>query len=132
MPRTTESAVEGIIEVEDDDDLTPFIETANLVVTDNCTASGYSDAKLEMIERWLSAHYYAILRPRNFLEQVDTLREQIESKVDLGFNVTRYGQQAMRLDNAGNLGRLDAIIKKGLAVTRSVIWLGKRPEITEE
>lgn len=124
--RTTAEAVAKIIDVEDEDDLDPFIEPANMLVTDVCTSSGYSDAKLEIIERWLSAHFYAILRPRNFLEQVDTLREQIESKIDLGLNVTRYGQQAMRLDTAGNLAALNNKMKEIVVSRMSITWLGRK------
>lgn len=134
MARTTPELVAGIIEVDDGDDLEPFIDVANELVTEVCApVVTYSAPRLEKIERWLAAHFYAIQRPRNFLEQAGTLREQIESKVDLGFNVTRYGQQAMRLDTAGGLAALDAQSGGADSATvirpkRSMTWLGRPPE----
>lgn len=129
--RTTEAAVKGIIEVEDTDDLTPFIETANGLVTDVCTHSHYADEKLERIERWLSAHFYAVMSSRHRVDEVKTLREEFQSKVDLGLDITHYGQQAMRIDTAGNLAVLNNSVKKKDIVlpaqnrTLTVRWLGK-------
>lgn len=130
MARTTAALVGKIIEVDDGDDLTAFIDTASLLVTDICTSSGYSDAKLELVERWLSAHYYDIHRPRAFSENARGIGEQYEFiKVDLHLNVTKYGQQAMIIDTAGNLAALNNSMKKvtiplaagGTAGSR---WLG--------
>lgn len=123
--RTNHANVANIIDVDEEDDVSPFIESANMLVTDVCTNSGYSDAKLELIERWLSAHFYAIMRPRAFLEQADVIREQIESKVGLGLDVTRYGQQAKLLDTAGNLAALDNTNDVVLSTKRTLLWLGR-------
>lgn len=138
--RTTALAVGGIIEVNDGDDLDPFIETANYLVdacclyaSDGTTSLGYTDTQLELIERWLSAHFYAIYEPRSFLDQVGDLRQQIESKVNLRLEVTRYGQQAMLLDFKGGLAALSnglgEVEKKFPDVTGrkpTITWLGKR------
>lgn len=107
MARTTAELVAGIIEVDEDIDITPFIDTANMLVTDVCGESEYSDAKLELIERWLSAHFYAVRDPRAIDEAVKGISERTESKVDLGLDFTRYGQQAKILDTEGNLAALD-------------------------
>ena len=59
MVRTTSSDVEGIIEVDASISLDPFIETANAFVTECCSSvSTYDATRLELIERWLSAHMY--------------------------------------------------------------------------
>lgn len=138
MPRTTSDNVQTIIELEEGDDLTAFILTANELVTEICAsvkkADGtdfYGAGRLELIERWLAAHFYAVLRPRPFLEQIDVLRVQNESKVDIGLDVTRYGQQAMRLDTQGGLAVLNNSLKKAIKPLpaqnrrKSLTWLGK-------
>lgn len=128
MPRTSREKVRSIIEVDDDEvpDLDPFIETANNLVTDVCTGSGYTNAKLELIERWLSAHFYAIRDPRMTTKesrgQLGGIRQQFESKVDLGLNLTRYGQQAVILDSAGNLKQLESSSKQ--RKIKKMFWLG--------
>lgn len=132
MPRTTALAVGGIIDVDAGDDLTPYIETANLLVTDVCTSSGYSSAKLELIERWLASHAYDVNRPREQAEAVNpgpsVSYERV--KVDLGLHNTKYGQMAMFLDTAGNLAALQNalnVVKKNPTALTGVPesrWLG--------
>lgn len=107
MPRTTTVAVAKIIEVDEDIDLDPFIEAANMLVTTLCAPEGLSDTQLEIIERWLSAHFYAIRVPRSEFEKISTASEKHPSKVDLGLRLTWYGQQAIILDTSGALGDWD-------------------------
>lgn len=121
--RTTAEAVEKIIKVKTGDDLTPFIETANSMVTDLCTDSGYSDEKLELIERWLSAHYYATYKPRTIQESVEGVAEQFEGRTQVGLGNSRYGQQAMVLDYKGNLKIADA--RRG-RIKATIMQLGPR------
>lgn len=132
MGRTTSAQVEKIIEVESGDDLTPFIETANSLVTDCCSDSGYTSVKLELIERWLAAHFYAQLKPRSQSENVG-VGVSYQSAVSLGFNNTHYGQMALRLDTAGGLAQLEATTKegKGLGIV-SVDYLGTDDDDDED
>jgi len=123
--RTTEAAVEGIIEVDVAIPLAPFIEAANQLVTDVCGDAGYSTAKLELIERWLAAHFYAVRDPRATQERAGAVGVTYESKVDLNLALTRYGQQAMLLDTAGGLATLNKRVAEGkVAITPSVTWVG--------
>jgi len=141
MPyRADDASVVKIIELEDEeDDLEPFIRAANMLVNAHCLTDsegeslGYTDQELKDIETWLAAHFYAVYRPRAFLTQFDTIRDQIESKVALKLDVTRYGQQAMLLDYHGGLSALNnglaKVEKKFPAVTGrkpSIKWLGKK------
>lgn len=128
-----------LIEVDADDDLTPFIETANVLVTKICGVNDgngvpyYTDSVLELIERWLSAHFYAVYRPRAEVEGVDNVIEHIETKLDIGFNVTRYGQQAMRIDYNGFLAAVNNAANKiaanlpGGNRRTAFLYLGKTP-----
>ena len=123
--RTTDALVREIIEVDKKTtDLTPFITPANELVTELCTNSGYSAERLELIERWLSAHFYAILAPRAKEEKAGPVSQTLQSRVELGLNVTHYGQAAMRLDTKGNLASMDIAATKGKARNITVTHLG--------
>jgi len=73
----------------------------------------YTSSRLELIERWLAAHFYCILDARSRRERISSLTYESQTKVDLGLDVTHYGQQAKRLDTAGGLAALDARMKAG-------------------
>lgn len=130
MPiRTTPLLVGKIVRVRPTDDLDPFIEAASSLVDSECTASGYDAVKLERIERWLAAHFYVVYAPRRAAEGIAGGPQQtIENiKVDLGLWNTKYGQQAMMLDTAGNLAALAnemMDVKKALGGGASTKWLG--------
>lgn len=122
--RTTASEVSKIVKVKTGDDLTPFIEAANNVVTQHCTDAAFTTEQLELIERWLSSHFYLVYRPVGMIERAGPVSKQIESRVDLGFDVTRHGQMAMRLDWSGALSALNEQAKNGAQITTGVTWLG--------
>ena len=132
MARTTSAAVEAIIEVETGDSLTPFIEVANHMVTQHCTDSSYTDTTLELIERWLSAHFYAIRAPRPDSESVGPVRTKYQYKVDLNLFVTTYGQHAMLIDYEGNLAALSKRIEEGQSSEAEVTWIGSTETEAEE
>lgn len=117
--RTDSTLVSGIIEVDEDIDLDPFIEVSNMLVSEHCSSEGYSETKMEMIERWLAAHFYAIRDPRPRSEQAGDVQESFQFRIDLGLNQTRYGQMAMLL--CPNLKALD----KNGGVKPGAFWLGK-------
>ncbi len=127
--RTTYAAVALIIEVDANvsTDLAPFIEVASQMVTDICTNydPAYTADKLELIERWLAAHFYAIRDPRVDDEKAGPVAQSFQYKVDLNLAVTTYGQTAMTIDTEGGLGALNGRITRGVAkVTPSVQWAG--------
>jgi hypothetical protein len=133
--RTTDEAVAGIIEVDDTIALTPFIETASFLV-DKVVATAkdgdgndyYIASDLELIERWLAAHFYAVRDPREQFVGVGRLMQRFQSQVDLNLNNTPYGQQAMLLDVKGGLAQLNAGIAKGGRKKAAVHWLGTPAE----
>jgi len=118
--RTTSELVAGIIEVDVTIDLDPFIATSNSLVDEICVPAGYDDTRLELIERWLAAHFYAIRDARRTQEQAGSVAESFAIYVRLGLNQTPYGQQAMFLDTAGGLKRLN----DGNLGSPSAFWLG--------
>lgn len=124
MARTTSALVEGIIEVDEDIDLTPFISIANELVTECCADAGYGDSRLVLIETWLAAHCYTIRDMRAESEKAADVTEKKQSKVDLGFDTSHYGQMAMRLDTAGGLAALNKKSKEGGKMIVGATWLG--------
>ena len=124
MARTTQSAVEEIIENSTSFDLTPFIEAANHIITKVCTSTSYDATDLEIIERWLSAHFFAIYEARPTEERAGSVSARYQSKVDLGFDVTHYGQMAMRLAYEGELAVLNEQSKKGGKIIAGLTWGG--------
>lgn len=123
MARTTSELVGGIIEVDDSISLEPFIATATSLVDRIATPSELSASDLELVERWLSAHFYAMRDPRPTSEKAGPVAEDYQSAVALGLNASHYGQQAMLLDTSGTLRRLSRGISKA-----KVTWLGTTSE----
>jgi hypothetical protein len=115
MARTTEAAVKLIIKVN---------ETANMLVTKLCTSDDLDDDQLEIIERWLAAHFYAIRAPRRAMEKADEVSQSFQYKVDLNLAVTTYGQTAMILDTSGALAAHNEQVTEGKPKRAVVAWLG--------
>jgi len=123
--RTTAEQVAEIIEVDATIGLTPFMTIANELVTEVCSDKGYTDERMELIERWLSAHFYTNRDPRPVNEHAGPVSVTYQSAVALNLNTSHYGQTAMLLDTAGGLAALNALKKKR---TLSVHWLGTEEE----
>lgn len=143
MPRTTAADVSGIIEIDldlgeatltPDVLLAPFIATANMVVTRLLSGAlyytptgtyliGMINADLEIVERWLSAHFYAVRDMRRAEEQVATVREKVMFKVGLDLRNTMYGQMALFLDLSGLLADHNNNLDK-TRVKVGAFWLG--------
>lgn len=121
-PRTTGTLVAGIIEVDPAVDLTPFIMTATVLTTTACGGHGYSDdgvnSQMEIIERWLAAHFYAIRDTQLTFAKAGTANVGFQTKLGLGLRLTSWGQQALILDTSGSLAAIEnsAEVKKVLKV----------------
>ena len=128
--RTDAEAVRKLIDwPEDDDDFGPSIETASSIVTDICvntTTYTYTAAKLELIERWLAAHFFTVQTGQVTEEQAGPVREKFAFKIDLYLNNTKYGQMALAIDTAGNLAALQAELENGGRRRVSATYLGYR------
>jgi hypothetical protein len=125
--RTTSALVEGIIEVDSNISLTPFITAANTLVTKCCTdlTTDYTATELQQIETYLAAHFYTLRDPRAEREKAGSVEAKYQSKVALGFSTSHYGQTAMSLDYYGGLSNLNRKIIKGTAGRSfGVTWIG--------
>lgn len=102
--RATETEVKEIINTDlTEDQITPFLKSANILVTEVLSDEGYSDNLLKEIERWLAAHFVAIRDPQIAREKIGDVDVIYHGKSDLGLNHTPYGQQAMIMDYNGKL-----------------------------
>ena len=126
--RTTSELVATIIEVDSNINLDPFILSANELVTEFCSDADYTETRLELIERYLAAHFYTLRDPRPVREEAGSVAVTYESKVGLRLSVSHYGQHAMILDTAGGLATLS---EQKPSVTVSVDWMGTDLETTE-
>lgn len=122
MARTDSTAVQGILSsnhnYDGTTDLTPFIDTANNVVTQLATLASsngrtLADATLELIERWLSAYYYCIMDPLYVSKSTGGASGSWDPR--------SYRKPAEDLDSSGFLKSiLDG-------VRTQIFWAGKRP-----
>lgn len=136
MPYTTAAAVIEVLGDDYDDALTFTPDDAILVademVTEICVPVGYTTQRLEMIERYLAAHFYQITKPRIVTEAYGQgdLQSTIQSKIDYGLALTHYGQSAMNLDTAGGLkaqnDKTTGKVPNLNTQKPSLTWLGKK------
>ena len=118
--RTTDAAVAGIIEVDLTIPLTPFIETGSTLVDDIAAADpSVSSARLELIERYLSAHFYTLRDPRTTAERAGPVSANYQSSVGSGLKTSHYGQMAITLDPTGTLKNMSEGKRAG-----GIVWLG--------
>lgn len=103
--RVTDPEVRAIIPSTSFDDLTPFIDSANVLVNRVAASpcgSGLSDTTLKEIEKWLSAHFASVSDPALSIvsESVKgsstTISRGNSSSMD-GIMGTQYGQMANSL-----------------------------------
>lgn len=128
--RTTQSAVEGILVDHYDGvtSLTPFITAANSItnkVAANDSASLLDAADLELIERWLAAHFYAHSDQMPQSKNTGRASASFQGQTGMHLTSTYYGQTAMMLDATGYLTLIQQDALKGKAVA-SAVWLGTR------
>jgi hypothetical protein len=114
--RTNDAAVGLIIEVDATISLTPFIETASALVDEFCdvTPAVHDATRLELIERWLAAHFYSVRDPRAASESAGPVASTFMHKVGMYINQTTHGQQALMLDTSGALASWNQDMQNGV------------------
>ena len=89
------------------DETDSFISSAHVALVTRLDGYGLPEELLTKIEVYLAAHF-ATLTYREVVRQTMTpFSETFSSKVDLGFNSTRYGQMAVSMDPTGKLAVAD-------------------------
>lgn len=116
-PRTTNEKVIAVLSGGGDydtlamPDITPYVETASAVIdmVVECAARKFrtvTDVVLELMERWLGAHFYAVSdKPYS---QRQTLRASgtFHGQTGMHLEATLYGQTALVLDTTGCLNNI--------------------------
>jgi hypothetical protein len=133
--RTNMTEMAKICTLDANLDTSLAIDLANELVTEICATvmqddgvtPFHSDHRLKSIETLLACHFYCLNDPRAQRQRVGPLTFEAQSKVDIGLNVTHYGQQAMRLDTSGKLAALEAGVVDGKVgkFVASLKWAGK-------
>ena len=103
--------------------MTPFIETAAAFVDQVAeNSAALTPERLELIERWLAAHFYATRDPRTASEHAGPVGANYQSAITIGLQNSHYGQVALRLDTTGTLAALDGMSRD---VEAAGYWLGR-------
>ena len=135
MANTTASAVQTLLgdAYESSYAVTSFITVANTVVAKHCTDDDLTAAELEIIERYLAAHFYCVTHRRSTTEGGAGIPSETKQHVeDLGFDATEFGQMAKVLDWSGALASLDNAVKSGKRRSVAISWAGKENDETDE
>lgn len=104
--RTSAAEVKQIIETSQEDVIVEaYIASASLFVDDTLGSSTLSEATLENIEMWLSAHLLAVTRERVAKEEGagGAFIKYAGNYDTAGLKSTQYGQMAIMLDTTGTL-----------------------------
>lgn len=140
MARTTAGAVQSILgdhygPKEDGSlpSLTPFIDTATVMVSRVATCAtekgiALSSAELELIERWLAAHFYEHSDQMTSRDETGEALAVFQGKTGMYLESTKYGQTALLIDYSGCLAGIqpatdDSTGRRVLTVD----WLGRPP-----
>jgi hypothetical protein len=117
MARTTPTVVQKVLlndyDFEVAPDLTSAIETASAMV-DDLYARGLKNgmtvepARLELVERWLGAHFYAVSDRPFASRSTGGGSGSFDGQTGKSLDFTAYGQQAQLLDPTGYLVSLSS------------------------
>jgi len=89
-----------------DSDLQVFIDTSNLIVTEELGSSGLSDDRLKEIERFLAAHFATTADPQMQSERIGSeYQYRVQGQFGEGLKSTTYGQQVLLLDTTGLMAK---------------------------
>lgn len=131
MPRTTQPAVVDILGQHYDTirqpSLQAFILTASNLVSkiEAADSDNELDAEtLELIERWLAAHFYAHSDQMLTSKSTEGASGSFQGRTDMFFSSTFYGQNAMLLDSTNYLANREGEAKSGDRPRPKLYWAG--------
>lgn len=130
--RTTVGAVKDVLAAGHDYDgrrnptLLPYVDAASSIVDDVAACArahgvALSAVKLELIERWLAAHYYKSSDQQYASKNTAGAGASFSGQTGMGIQGTKYGLAALDLDPSGCLFE-----QAGHQVALG-LWLGKAP-----
>ena len=103
MPTIDGAKVQKLLNV--DSDVSMFIESAQLIVSEDLANKGLSDQRLAEIGVYLAAHFgqLALYGGQIRSTSVDGATDKWAGEFKQGFTLTAFGQQAMQLDTSKTL-----------------------------
>ena len=103
MALVTSDEVKAVIDTNRD--VSSFIDSAHLIVTEDLADADLSDDRLKQIELYLAAHFVALTEERGGLvkSKHGDASEEYQFEKGRGIAMTRYGQTAIDLDTSGTL-----------------------------
>lgn len=134
MSRTSVAAVSALLRPKTQDgdydettDLQQFVDTAAILVdrVATCAVSRgtpLSTGELEMVERWLSAHFYVQSDQALASKATAGSSGSFQGQYAMYLENSKYGQTAMAIDSSGCLAAIAAGSDRRVA---SLTWLGK-------
>jgi len=131
--RTNDAAVRDIIESESTVSMEPFIASASVVV-DWLETQDLADeviltaTALELIERWLAAHYYEAYDRQYSSKSVGGASGSFQGQTAMVFMSTKYGQNACSIDCTMRLAERSAQVSDGMKRTARVTWGGRNAD----
>jgi hypothetical protein len=125
-PGTIPDRVKSIIRVRVGVDLSEYVTSAAMLITGLLQPAGYTQSEMEVLHVWLTAHLYEVDFQRKFRQKIGKSEEMPETKVGLGLDLTRPGQQVKVFDYKNALAPLDDS-NKGYRRAR-VFWAGNPRE----
>lgn len=130
MARTTSLLVQALLRGDWDGrtPLGPYIDAATSIVdgVEGCAVTRdktLTAIQLELIERWLAAHAYAMLDQTYASKSTGGASASFHGQTGLSLDGTKYGQMAQSLDPSGCLTAIAGANRK----TARMTWLGKPP-----
>lgn len=105
MARVLEAEVKAIVATKlEAAAIAPFLQSANVLVTEHLGDAGLSEDLLAQIELWLAAHFVEIRDPQVKDRQIGDLTVSHHARQPgKGLDATPYGQQVRLLDPTGRL-----------------------------
>lgn len=87
------------------DQLAPFLDQATLVISEELVGSSLSEARIDLITKYLTAHFIALTEEYGSLAKVIIGDSEVwtHDNSGKGLEGTRYGQQVLALDTTGIL-----------------------------
>ena len=108
MARTTTSRVCGVMDTTlTEDEVAPFVETANLMVTAYLASTDQTADALREVETYLAAHFVSLRDRLVKSEAAGGVRFDYQGETGMGLDSSHYGQTAKLLDVSGVLKEID-------------------------
>lgn len=132
MARVIDSEIRGIIESDPDISMVPFIAAANDLVDwlDTVDEGALSTTTLTKIEKWLSAHFYAIRDQQYTSKSTGGASGSFQGQTGMVLLSTYWGQMACTLDTTGLLAQRSKEVEEGGKRKAQVKWLGTAADST--